>query len=539
MKKYNVFKVIGISILISIVLSFLVPSTTFDSYGKASTGNINPVSFIDTFSNGITSLSVFLNTFIYILSIGVLYFVLNKTGKYKEIVNNTAYKFKDKKNVFVILSILMFGIVTAIIGDMIPMLVFVPMFIDILRKLGYNKYMSILTTIGSIIFGSTGSLYTNYTNQILQATVSDNIYFKILLLVLTLGSLIIFSLFFSKKPEETKLEKINTTTGKSISILFDVILLFIIIGFTPWSSYFGFDGFTDFHKTVTDFKLFNVSLFNALISSNITAFGQWTLFSLSAIVLIVSLIISLIYKFKFDDLLETLAESIKKTLPYALIVVLANVVLVNVYNSGFFYTILVNLFNLSDKLFSGVIASLLSAFVYPDYMYATQFSLSTISATLGSTSKFLIVLAVVFQAVYSAFLLLVPTSVLVLLGLRFTNGTYKEWFKYIFKYFMVVFSIMLIMLMILGSKYIDVLSIILLVIVILIAIISIILLKNKNEVIAIKEEKKEEKVEVKNEKIEKPAVKKTTTTKTTKKTNSKTTTKKSTSKASTKKKNTK
>ena len=86
MKKYSIFKVISISVLVTVLLSFLIPSTSFDATGSVTKGNINPVSLIDTFGNGITSFSVFLSTFMFILCIGIFYGVLVKTGKYESVI---------------------------------------------------------------------------------------------------------------------------------------------------------------------------------------------------------------------------------------------------------------------------------------------------------------------------------------------------------------------------------------------------------------------------------------------------------------------
>lgn len=532
MKKYNVFKVLSIAILVTILLSFLIPSTSFDGYGSVTKGNINPVGFIDTFANSITSFSVFLNAFIFILCIGVFYGILHKTGKYDSVITNTAAKFEKNKTAFVIISILTFGIMSAIIGNMYAMLIFVPAFIGILRKLGYSKLSSISSTIGAIILGSAGSLFTNYSNQILGSTVTDNIFVKIIMIIISLVSLIVFTLVFTKKPENTKLEKKTVKNSTHISVIFDIVLVFIILGMIPWNSYFGFEGFSKFYETITEFEVFGVSPFKALITSTMAAFGEWTLFDLSVVILISSLVIALMNKIKLNNLFETLASSIKKTLPYALIVVIANVVLVNIYTSGLFYTIIVSAAKLKDKLFSGTLISALSAFVYPDYMYASQFSLSSFTAVVTDT-KFLVLLAVIFQAVYSVFLLISPTSILVLLGLQYTGVSFKEWFKYICKYFLVVFGLLFITLMILCNKYMSVISVILLVFIVVLFVLLIVLSKRKNnnvkqvskkeKVVEVKEEEKKEepkKEEVKvtkktttAKKTTKPATKKTTTAK--------------------------
>ncbi len=472
MKKYNVFKILSISILVTIVLSFLIPQTSFDSYGNLTKGNINPVSLIDTFGNGITSFGVFLNSFIYILCIGIFYFILHKTGKYNETINNTACMFKNKKYLFPIISIITFVVITALIGDMMPMLILVPAFIDVSRKLGYDKPTSILVTLGSIILGSTGSLYTLYSNQILGSTVTDNILFKVFILFIVIISLILFTIFFAKKPEDTKLEKIKSSNNALISIVFDVLLVLIILGVVPWSSYFGFEGFTDLYDTITNFKVFNVSVFTSIIGATLNPFGTWTVYDLSIVLLIASLVITLVYKIKFDELLETIAKSLKRSLPYALIIVFANVVLVSVYNSGFFYTIITAINNITDKLFSGTLVSMLSSLVYPDYSYASQFALSTL-ATVGE-SEFYVLLALVFQVIYSLFLLIVPTSILILLGLQYTNLSYKEWFKFIYKYILVLFALLFSVLFISSIKFIGVPSIVFIILISLIGYVILI-----------------------------------------------------------------
>ena len=61
MKKYNLFKILGIVILFTIIISYFVPGTDI-SYGEAMKGSINPVTLTDTFFNGLTSLSVFVTT---------------------------------------------------------------------------------------------------------------------------------------------------------------------------------------------------------------------------------------------------------------------------------------------------------------------------------------------------------------------------------------------------------------------------------------------------------------------------------------------
>ncbi len=525
MKKYNVFKVLLIAILATIVVSFLIPSSIID-YTGIEKGNINPINFVDSVSNGLTSFSVFISAFIYILCIGVFYAVLKKSGKYEVIINNTACKFKNNKGLFLVISILTLGLLTAVIGDIFPMLILVPAFIDIAKKLGYDSKKAIVSTIGAIILGNAGSLYTNYVNQILQVTVSTSIIAKVIILVISLGSLIAFVLL-GKKAEDVTLESMNDKKALPISIAFDVVLLLIVLGMVPWNGYFGFEGFINFHNTITEFTVYDISLFNAIIGSTLSSFGEWTIYTISIVLIITSVVLALIYKIKVDGMLESISKGIRVALPFALIIVVANMVLVGIYNSGFFITVISSISDMKDSVLASTTLSALSSIVYPDYTYAAQFTLSTITYAITNTAIY-VVIAVIFQAIYSLFLLVSPTSVLVLMGLQYELVSYKEWIKYIYKYFLGLLIVLFIILMIVGRSYISAISYIVLAILVVILVLFIVLCKNKKEEI-----KMIEKPEVKEE-TKREAVKKTTTTK--KNSQTKSTSKKTTTKSTSKKK---
>ena len=477
MKKYNVFKVLLIALAVAIVLSFLIPQSTI-GYSGIEKGKINPITLIDCVSNGLTSFSVFIASFIYILSIGIFYGVLKKSEKYDAVITNTAAKFNNKK-VFVIISILTFGILTACIGDVMPMLIFVPAFIDVAKKMGYDSKASILSTVGAMILGSAGSLYTNYTNQILATKVTDNIIAKIIILVVSLAALILFVVLTSKV-KDTKLKKEKVEKGLPISLAFDIMLVLIILGTVSWNGYFGFTGFSDFFESMVDFKVFKISLFNAIIGQTLVAFGEWTIYSLIVLLLVVSFILSLIYRIKFDALLETIANGIKKSLPYALILVLANVVLVAVYNSGFYTTVITSVGAMKDSILSSSTISALSSVAYPDYSYASQFTLSTL-ATVISNTKIYVVLAFIFQAIYSLVLLISPTSILILMALRYENVSYKDWIKYIYKFFLGLLILYFVIIIIIGSKFVKTISFVVLAVLIVMLVLFIVLSKTKNE----------------------------------------------------------
>ena len=251
----------------------------------------------------------------------------------------------------------------------------------------------------------------------------------------------------------------------------------------PWSSYFGFEGFSKFHTTLVDFKLFKVSLYNAILGSTLAAFGEWTIYSLIVLLLVVTVIIALIYKIKVDGLLESISQGIRKSLPYAMILVLANIILVGVYNSGFFITVIDAVGKMKDSIVSTVTLSGLSALVYPDYTYASQFTLSTLAAVISKKAIYATI-AVIFQAIYSLVLLVSPTSILILMALRYEEVSYKDWFKYIGKFFLGLLIIFFIIIIIIGGKFVKPISyVVLAVLVVILALLFILCKKgSKKEV---------------------------------------------------------
>ncbi len=499
MKKYNIFKILTIVILLSMVLSYFIPGSEI-GYAGIEKGTIMPVTFVNLFSNGITAVSALVTTIIFILVIGLFYFVLKKTGRYETLVENTASVFDTNRGLFIVITVFGLGLVTLFSGDILPMLIFVPFLMDVLSKLGFNKFSNILATIGSIIIGFSGATYTYYINQYMSLTVKDNLTAKIAIGLFGLVSIVAFILLFNKN------KKLNGEVRKStmkkmvpLYVTFILLFVFIVLGFVNWNGYFGFKGFETFLESLREAKAADVSIFDAIVGSAVAPFGQWQSYNLATLLVFTSVIIALIYRLKINDFFAAVAEGLKKAFPYAVIVALANIVLVNVYSSGIFYTISMSLTGKTVDLFTSSVTSMLASIAYPDTGYAAQFTLTSLMGTTATNYQGLF--AITFQAIYSLFLLVSPTSILLLFALRKTETRYIEWIKYIGKYFLVLLLIDLLVIAIFLKGF--TLSSIIFMLVIL-AIISALLIVKK----LVKKEVKEAVAEVKKE--EKKPAKKTT-----------------------------
>ena len=487
MKKYNLYKILGIVILFTVIISYFVPGTII-SYGQVSRDTIIPVTLADTFFNGLTSLSVFMSTIVYLLSIGLFYAILGKTDKYDNYITCVARKFARRKSLYIVLSVFVLGLMSAVTGNMYAALFALPFFISVIRKLGYGKGATIAATFGATIIGSAASLYTYYSNQMLSLTVTDNLLYKIVLLLVLLLALVAFILVFNKRPEKVDLGKEKYSKVLPLKIIMAVLLVLVVLGFVPWAQYFGFDGFTKFLETMQSAKVANVSIFNSIVGNEIAAFGTFELYHFALVLVVASIIIAIIYKVKVDSFIAAVGSGIRKSMPYIVILLVANIVFINLYTSGVYYTFL-TAFSEKINLFTGSVISFVTGIFYPDYTYASQFALSGISYTTKSTGIEASI-ALIFQAIYSLVLLVSPTSVLVFFGLRYTDVSYKEWIKYIWKFFVIVFLVSLVILSI-ATKGFGLFAIIGTIIVIALVILAL-LDHNKKLVKEVKEETKKE-----------------------------------------------
>jgi uncharacterized ion transporter superfamily protein YfcC len=491
MKKYNLFKILGIVILFTIIISYFVPGTDI-SYGEAMKGSINPVTLTDTFFNGLTSLSVFVTTVIYILAVAFFYAILDKTEKYDGLVTSVARKFAKRKTLFIALVVFILGLLSAVTGQMYAALFVLPFFISIIRKLGYGKGAAIASTVGATIIGSAGSLHTYYNNQILSLTVTDNLLYKIVLTLVLLLALLAFILVFNKKPEKVDLGKENVSKVLPLKIIMAVLLVLVVLGFVPWGEYFGFDGFSKFLETLQSAKVADVSIFTAIFGKEIVEFGAFEVHNLALLLVVTSVVIAIIYKVKINEIINALAVGFRKAIPYIVILLVANIVFINLYSSGVYYTF-INAFSEKINLFTGSVISFVTGIFYPDYTYASQFALSGVSYTTASKG-FELAMGIIFQAIYSLVLLVSPTSILVFFGLRYTDVSYKDWIKYIWKFFVIALLVALVILSI-ATKGFGLFAIIATIIIIGLVILALLdhnkkLVKETRK--AVKEEIKEE-----------------------------------------------
>ena len=467
MKKHNLFKVVGISILVVVLLTWILP-TTYYSYGLVSDGTRSQVGLFDLLNYPKVSLSYFGNIAIYILTIGGFYGVLHKIGAYRSLLDKIAKKLKGKEKIVLSIIMILLAVFTSVCGASLGLLIIVPFIISLILLMGYDKVTAAMVTVGSIAVGLIGTTVSStyvtdsyslvaqngmgIVNAILGTQATDQIIAKIILLVLGLALLIFNTLRHAgknhnpKKLEEEYLPKVTDKKSKTwpLVLIFDLIFVIAMLSLTSWSSVFKLDWFTTATDAIKNFKIGGFAIFGKLLGS-VGAFEQWTVIEIGVLLVIGSIILSLIYKVKFNDYFDNIIEGAKKAIKPAVLIILIYVVLVIVSNHPITLTIVKPLLTLTKGLnaFTMSLSAFIASVLNVDMYYAASSVLPYVTELITDTSLSPII-ALIWQAIYGFSTLLAPTSIILIAILSYLDIPYGKWLKSNWKLILEILALCLI-----------------------------------------------------------------------------------------------
>ena len=182
-----------------------------------------------------------------------------------------------------------------------------------------------------------------------------------------------------------------------------------------------------------DFTFFTNSIF-----SEFTAFGTWFssgesygYLNTSLLVFLFTIIVAIVGKVKFDDVIDASVEGIKKIVPTVMITMLAYTILVVSYTNGFVEQLITNYgkFNFGISSLLSLLGSIVTVDLY--YIAAGVFSPILELVTDESISSSI---AVLFQGIYGIFMILSPTSLVLLFAISYFDVPYTTWIKYIWRF---------------------------------------------------------------------------------------------------------
>lgn len=461
--KYGLLKVLGLSFLIFAILTWIIPAGIFSgsAYSEYADGTL-PVGLFGLFMNPLYSFGIFAQYFLVFLAIGGFYGVLEQTGVYTKLINKIKKIFEKHRTLFLIIVISMFAILNAIVGNPIGLFIMVPFFIAILLKLGYSKITSLAATVGAILVGGIGSIFGNSAlyQSLFGIAFTEDIWVKIIFFVLVTVIYVLFILVqvgvikLSKKkkdkPEEkmeeavteVKEAEVEVSSKKSVVPLV-IILIFtmalILIGVINWEYAFDVSIFTELYESIKEIEWLSKAF------GSLPIIGYFGNYDIAAILLVMTFLTKWIYSVKFDQFIESFVDGAKKMIKPAIYVIFAAIIFAVMVNNEYNIsaTIANWLFNFVDgfNVLITTIVGFVGGYFFHDYLYL----LDSMYGVLGAfNSEVYTAMLILMQTGYGIAMLCLPVSILLIAGLKYLDIPYTKWLKYIYKFLLIVFVLVII-----------------------------------------------------------------------------------------------
>ena len=462
MKKHSLLKNLSILLLLIIIASNLLP------------GRQNTIERIGSADLLVNYFSIVLQNFSYIvlfiLVVGGFYGILSKTPAYKKLLDSIVAKVKPNSKKFIYAVIIIFAVITSLTGMTIPLFIFIPFIVSIILLLGYDKLVAFTSTFTSILIGYIGGIFVNFINPNTYSITTfeefvgmeekfANVFPKLLLLLTGIALLIFFVSKHIKNVEEKKVKyELSDSSELLIAevkgdykdiktwpliIVFGLLLVIMIIGNIPWNALFKITVFSDFHKWLIGLSIKDFAIIPNIISANLPALGEWaasgnfmaTYVYSSMLLVFASLIITLINKVKINEAIDNFAAGAKKLLPTVALITIAYTVLVCCYNNGF-YEVIIKDYGKFNYGVSSLLA-FLGCILNVDTTWIVAGIFSPIINLITDESVYASV-AILLEGIYGVFMLVGPTSLILILGLSYLDIPYPTWLKYIWRFILML-----------------------------------------------------------------------------------------------------
>lgn len=455
-KRLDLVKVSGLMVLITVLLTWIIPQGTFSGSSMSIT-EITRVGIFDFFTYGLLGMYYFtvLVTFIFVL--GGFYQVLSRIGGYQSLIKKLGKLFKGKEILFSLIVSFIFTGISAVTNEYILLLAAVPFVLSIAKELKLDKLNGFNITFGAILIGTIGSMYSTkivgMNVNYLGIEYSTLWYIKLIILVLSFAIFSTLNIAHLRKTLNTKEnEKLvdefvptNVTEKKQIWPVVIVLSIFAIISimaYLPWSDVFGITWFETALESIQSFEIFDSTIFSYILG-NINAFGNWDIFGIQALMIITTLILKWIYKLDLDEFLTSYGEGFKKVGKLVVLLLLSYLVLEFAVMYPVIPTIVDWFIGLSNNfsVFLTTVAGLFTSLFTVEY----QYTISLIGLYLQSMfSDSVNQISLILQTTFGLASMIAPSSAIMLIGLSLCDIKYKDWLKYIWKFVLAIFVIVII-----------------------------------------------------------------------------------------------
>ena len=210
MKKHNASKVVLITILVFLLLTWIFPAAYY-SGEYVDQGRVQ-MGLFDLFSYPLTAFSYFGYIALYLILVGGFYGVLYKIPAYRTFLDKIVDKSKGKEKFVLSLFVVLIAALVSICGAQIGVALFIPFVVAIVLLMGYDKIVAGIVTVGSISAGLIGNTYATSNSSILTSALSLKYDYQIgvrFILLLVAVILVIFNMlmYIKRNCAGAKMEK--------------------------------------------------------------------------------------------------------------------------------------------------------------------------------------------------------------------------------------------------------------------------------------------------------------------------------------------
>ena len=458
-KKFDLVKISGAMVLLTVLLTWIIPQGTF-SGTEMQIGEITRIGIFDFFTYGLLGMYYFtvLVTFIFVL--GGFYQELSRIGGYQALITKLAKIFKKKEIRFTLLVSFIFTAISAVTNEYILLLAVVPFIMSIMKEMKFDKISTFATTVGSILVGTIGSMYSTkivgMNVQQFGIEYSTLWYIKLIILLLAFILFNVFNILHLRKTQKNKesepmedvFEPANVTKKKTIWPVATLLIIFAIISimaYFPWEEVFEIKWFSNALKSIQEYKLFDSTIF-AYILGEVKAFGSWDIFGIQALMIITTLLLKWIYKLSFDDFLESFGEGLKKSGKLVVLLLICYLVLEFTVMYPIVTTIVDWFISLSDKF--NVVLTTISGLFTSLFTVEYQYTVSLIGAYLKSSfADNVNQIAIILQTTFGLASMIAPSSAILMMGLSLCDIKFKDWLKYIWKFVLIMLVVLVLIML--------------------------------------------------------------------------------------------
>jgi len=205
MKKHNTVKVVLITILVLLLLTWIFPAAYYSGQ-YVDQGRVQ-MGLSELFNYPMTVISYFGHIAILIIFVGSFYGILYKIPAYRKFLDKIVSLFKGKEFWFLSIVTVLLALGVSFAGIQLGLALFIPFFVSLILLMGYDKKVAALVVVGGISAGFVGTTFAANNTSLLTSLLSLKYDFQIgvrFVILLVAIVLVLFNILMYAKTSTKK-----------------------------------------------------------------------------------------------------------------------------------------------------------------------------------------------------------------------------------------------------------------------------------------------------------------------------------------------